>query len=249
MINAFSLPLRSESAWRSTHTASLQLSGADRFAALPPLCRVPWNHLGCCRYQRRPLIIPSRGAPSQLAERPARTPSEGAQTPPRRPWPPNLKQSTAIEARSRPGRRRTSSAAGAAAAGMAARPHVAAEAGLEALTAELVRHYRAVGHGTVPPALIEAIGASSLLRSPGLCPHEPSARTFDMSWDAAGQLYARTPLPCSATHIYAGPQLLQRPLSVHPFFGSMPMHLNCVHNNESLCCAAQPQMQSALQGT
>jgi len=36
---------------------------------------------------------------------------------------------------------------------------MAAEGGLEALAAELVRHYRAVGHGAVPPALIEAIGA------------------------------------------------------------------------------------------
>mmetsp|Transcript_11252 Transcript_11252/g.33787 ORF Transcript_11252/g.33787 Transcript_11252/m.33787 type:complete len:174 (-) Transcript_11252:33-554(-) len=41
---------------------------------------------------------------------------------------------------------------------MPAKPRVAAEAGLDALTAELVRYYRAVGHGTVPAALLEAIG-------------------------------------------------------------------------------------------
>lgn len=41
---------------------------------------------------------------------------------------------------------------------VAARPRVAAEACLEALTSELVRHYRSLGHGSVPPALIEAIG-------------------------------------------------------------------------------------------
>lgn len=45
-----------------------------------------------------------------------------------------------------------------AAVATAPRPRVAAEAALEALTAEVVRHYRAVGDGTVPPALIEAIG-------------------------------------------------------------------------------------------
>lgn len=42
----------------------------------------------------------------------------------------------------------------------APRARVAAEAGLEALADELVRHYRSVGQGTVPPALIEAIGAA-----------------------------------------------------------------------------------------
>lgn len=71
---------------------------------------------------------------------------------------------------------------------MAAKARVAAEAGLEALTAELVRHYRAVGHGTVPPALIEAIGASALLQPPALCPHDSFARTYDMSREAAWQL-------------------------------------------------------------
>ena len=45
-----------------------------------------------------------------------------------------------------------------AAAVAAPRPRTAAEAALEALTAEVVRHYRAVGDGIVPPALIEAIG-------------------------------------------------------------------------------------------
>lgn len=40
----------------------------------------------------------------------------------------------------------------------APRPREAAEACLEALTAELVRHYRAVGQGAVPQAVIEAIG-------------------------------------------------------------------------------------------
>jgi hypothetical protein len=40
----------------------------------------------------------------------------------------------------------------------APRQRIAAEAALEALTAETVRHYKAVGGGVVPPALIEAIG-------------------------------------------------------------------------------------------
>lgn len=43
-------------------------------------------------------------------------------------------------------------------AAAAQRPRVAAEACLEALTAELVRHYRMVGQGAVPPAIIETIG-------------------------------------------------------------------------------------------
>lgn len=46
-------------------------------------------------------------------------------------------------------------------AATAPRPRVVAEACLEALTAELVRHYRMVGQGAVPPAIIEAIGESN----------------------------------------------------------------------------------------
>jgi hypothetical protein len=45
----------------------------------------------------------------------------------------------------------------------APRPRIAAEAALEALTAETVRHYKAVGGGVVPPALIEAIGEQPAL--------------------------------------------------------------------------------------
>lgn len=45
----------------------------------------------------------------------------------------------------------------------APRQRIAAEAALEALTAETVQHYKAIGGGVVPPALIEAIGKQSPL--------------------------------------------------------------------------------------
>ena len=45
-----------------------------------------------------------------------------------------------------------------AAVAAAPRQRIAAEAALEALTAETVRPYKAVGGGVVPPALREAIG-------------------------------------------------------------------------------------------